>query len=80
MADNMLEEDRLVMDMHQRGYGIVVRRREVQDILSITRLQALKLIREGKLESTRLGTHYRVPVRSIARYLSQGSSPPKPSV
>ncbi len=75
-----LDEDQLVKDMMGAGYGAVVRRRDVEKLLSISKEQAYLLLQDGQLESTRLGTHYRVPLRSIARYLVLGSAtPPRPT-
>lgn len=74
-----LDEDQLVADMMNNGYGLMLSRGEVERALGISKAQAYLLIRDGQLESTRLSTHFRVPVRSVARYLAMGAKPPKPS-
>ena len=70
-------EDQLHADL-ERQYGTCVKRSDVEKILSVSRRMALKLIQDGELESFRLGSHYRVPIRSVARYAAMGATPPKP--
>lgn len=79
VIDRALDEDRLVEDLKERGYGLLVTRKEMQEILSVSRRQALTLIRDQQVESLRLNHHYRVPTRSIARYIALGATPPKPT-
>lgn len=76
MAVKTLEEQ--LYDDLSKEYGTCVTRKQVQRILNVTKPTAFKLITEGELESFKLGAHYRVPVRSIARYAAMGATPPKP--
>lgn len=71
-------EDQLVADLLRAGYGAVVKRAEVQRILSVSRAEAYRLIRDGQLDSIRLKTQFRVPLRSVARFVALGVVPPKP--
>jgi len=78
MATKSLEDE--LYDDISRKYGECLTRREIERVLNVSHRMARKLIVDGDLESFRLGHHYRVPARSVARYAAMGTTPPKPKL
>lgn len=66
-------EEQILKDLYGAGYGAAVRRRDIEKLLSISREQAYLLLQDGQFESFRVGGTYRIPLRSIARYLALGA-------
>lgn len=71
------EIDRALKD---DGYGTFMRRRDVQESLSIAKSTVYKLIDDGQLESVKLARQLRIRRRDVARFVAMGDvKPPRPT-
>lgn len=71
-------EEQILKDLYGAGYGAAVRRRDIEKLLSISKEQALALLRSGEIASTHHGKEYRIPLRSVAGFIDKSCRPPRP--
>jgi excisionase family DNA binding protein len=59
---------------------LLLRPREVADMIGVSRTTAYGLISAGTIPSVRLGNHLRVPAAALEKLIAEGTTEPEPSV
>ena len=55
------------------GYRLLTVR-EVADVMRVSTMTVYRLIRSGELSATRVGKHFRIPIRDLEGYLESQST------
>jgi len=48
--------------------------KEISEILEISKMTALKLIKEGEIEGLKIGSQYKVPVENFKNFIEKAST------
>ncbi len=72
-------EKEILTELVGRGYGVFIRRQDVQEILTVSKAEAYRLVKDGQLEAVKLKTRLRIRLQSVASYAAAGVMPNKPT-